>query len=138
MSLRLSKNFVLKEFLVSKEYPQIAKELSPTSVQRCRLILLCQSVLQPIRDHFGHPVIILSGLRSRKLNELIGGAVDSDHLYGAAADFYVLDKDIKEVFYLSPADLPYRQMILHSEEGFIHISINFPCRLYKRERFSVS
>lgn len=49
---------------------------------------LCRELLDPIRNKFG-PVIIHSGWRPREHNEAVGGAKDSDHLNGRAADFHV-------------------------------------------------
>lgn len=45
--------------------------------------------LQQIRDHFGKPVYITSGYRCAKHNVAIGGAVNSRHTKGQAADFYI-------------------------------------------------
>lgn len=52
------------------------------------LIFYC---LQPIRDKLKKPMIITSGYRCPKLNShpKIKGAVNSNHLYGRAADFHV-------------------------------------------------
>lgn len=51
---------------------------------------LCVNILQPIRDAWGAPIIVGSGYRCIKLNELVGGAANSDHLYGCAADIHTL------------------------------------------------
>lgn len=46
--------------------------------------------LQAIRDHWGRPMIITSGLRCRGYNSAIGGSiVNSKHLTGSATDFYM-------------------------------------------------
>lgn len=42
--------------------------------------------LEEIRRHFALPVEINSGFRTRSFNRLIGGAVDSRHCLGLAAD----------------------------------------------------
>lgn len=49
-------------------------------------------VLQDVREHFGKPIQITSGLRCRQHNKVVGGAVSSRHVpeYGGyAADFKV-------------------------------------------------
>lgn len=46
-------------------------------------------VLEKIRAHFGAPVTISSGYRSPAHNAKVGGAAQSQHLYGAAADIQV-------------------------------------------------
>lgn len=47
------------------------------------------ALLQQIRDHFGGPVSISSGYRTAAHNAKVGGASQSQHLYGAAADIVV-------------------------------------------------
>lgn len=55
------------------------------------------AVLQQIRDHFDRPVTILSGNRSPEHNRAVGGAANSQHLKGRAADITVADATPKEV-----------------------------------------
>ena len=45
--------------------------------------------LQVLRDYFGAIITITSGHRTPSHNKAIGGASDSQHLYGTAADFKV-------------------------------------------------
>jgi len=61
--MELSNNFSLDEFersdtakrlKIDNHVPQFAVE---------RLRILCEKVLQPVRDHFGVPIIITSGYR---------------------------------------------------------------------------
>lgn len=46
-------------------------------------------VLDQIREHFGKPVIVNSGIRCKAHNTAVGGASNSQHLYGTAADIAV-------------------------------------------------
>ena len=43
------------------------------------LKLLCEKVLQPVRDHFGQVVTVSSGYRSEELCEAIGSSKTSQH-----------------------------------------------------------
>ena len=45
--------------------------------------------LQQIRDHFGEPMVITSGYRCAAHNAAVGGAADSRHTKGQAADFCI-------------------------------------------------
>jgi len=47
---------------------------------------LCMTVLQPLREEWYGPIIIVSGWRSPKWNEKVGGAKASKHMTGEAAD----------------------------------------------------
>jgi uncharacterized protein YcbK (DUF882 family) len=48
------------------------------------------SMLEAIRVHFGYPVTIMSGYRSPAYNIKVGGAKESYHVSGRAADFKVI------------------------------------------------
>jgi len=54
-------------------------------------------ILQKIRSHFGKPVIINSAYRTPSHNKKVGGAAQSQHLYGTAADIVVSGISPKEV-----------------------------------------
>ena len=86
----LSPHFCLKEFTESSiaEKRGIVNEAPPDAVV-C-LIQLCQHTLEPLRTALELPVIINSGYRCEKLNNIIANhACRSQHLKGQAADFYV-------------------------------------------------
>lgn len=74
-------------------------------------------VLQKIRDHFGKPVNINSGYRTNFHNNRIGGAKQSQHLYGTAADIYISG--------VSPEDIAAYSETLLSGTGGIGIYKNF-------------
>lgn len=46
-------------------------------------------ILDSIREHFNHPLIITSGCRCTNHNTKVGGSQGSRHINGKAADFYV-------------------------------------------------
>ena len=54
-------------------------------------------LLQNIREHFGKPVIINSAYRTEKHNENVGGAANSYHLYGKAADLQIKGVSPQEI-----------------------------------------
>ncbi|MBL4791292.1 MAG: hypothetical protein JKY60_20355 [Kordiimonadaceae bacterium] len=90
LNTRLSPHFVLSEMVASA----VAKGKGLNNVPReecdlANLKALCLNVLEPIRDSFGRPVIITSGFRCCTLNRLIGGAPNSQHTMGEAADFII-------------------------------------------------
>lgn len=78
--------------------------------------------LQPIRNLLGRPVVITSGLRPDWLNNAIGGAKNSQHLKGQAADFVVPGLTPFEVCnQILESRIPYDQLIYEFGE-WIHIS----------------
>ena len=47
---------------------------------------LVEQVLDPLREQYGKPIRVTSGYRCPKLNNLVGGAPNSQHMRGEAAD----------------------------------------------------
>lgn len=58
-----------------------------------QLIELCNAV----REEFGRPLKVNSGYRSPEHNEKVGGAKNSMHVLGQAADIAPLQKDMKHI-----------------------------------------
>lgn len=84
-------------------------------------------LLQQIRDHFGKAVNITSGYRTVTKNKAVGGATQSQHLYGMAADITVGDKktgfvEPKKVYAYADSLLPYTGGVgLYST--FVHVDV---------------
>ena len=64
--MQLSKNFSLAEMTKSQTAIRMGMDNNPSEDEVENLRLLCERVLQPIRDHFNHVVTISSGYRKRK------------------------------------------------------------------------
>lgn len=84
--MNLSKNFTLEEFTRSStaEKHKI-KNYLPDHLKPV-VIRLFEKTVQPLRDLLNVPLIISSGYRSLKLNELVGGKSNSKHTLGMAVD----------------------------------------------------
>ena len=95
-SKQLTKNFNLSELVVSKDYPEIAKEIKLTKIDIVKFFYLCVFILQPLRDFLGVPIIVLSGKRNFRLNVLVKGFRNSLHLmlglFDCAVDFTIQTK----------------------------------------------
>jgi uncharacterized protein YcbK (DUF882 family) len=64
--------------------------------------------LSLLRAHFDRPVHISSGFRCYKHNKSIGGAEDSFHTHGKAADIWVKDYMPREVYRFLDKTFPDR------------------------------
>jgi len=84
--MKLSEHFTLEEFEYSSTAIAYGINNRCPSTLIPNLCNLCEQVLEPLRRHFETPVIISSGYRCTKLNNLVGGARNSHHLTGRAAD----------------------------------------------------
>ena len=126
--MRLSKNFILSEFTKSQE--AIRRGINNSAPQQVidNLVLLCENVLEPIREEFG-AVSVSSGYRSPQLNRMIGGSTNSQHVYGEAADIEVYGVDNCDLAKWIADNLDFDQLILefhvHEEgpnSGWVHVS----------------
>ena len=79
--IRLSVHFKLVEFLNVKKYP----DNKPTLQDVANMAYGCIMLLEPARQAVG-PIIISSGFRNSRINRLVGGVANSQHLIGQAAD----------------------------------------------------
>ncbi len=59
---------------------------TPSEAVTTKLRLLCEKILQPLREAWGKPIKVSSGYRCPTLNSQVGGVKNSDHLHGCAAD----------------------------------------------------
>lgn len=122
---QLTKNFHLSEFTRSQTAARFNIDNTPSQGEIKNLKLLCEKVLQPVRDFFQRPVIISSGYRSPTLNARIGGSRTSQHMVGQAADFTVGDLDNYDVSFWIWKNLNYDQLILEfytgGQSGWIHV-----------------
>ena len=77
-----------------------------------------------VRDHFGAPVIVSSGVRCQAHNdELPGSAKNSYHLRGKAMDFCVLGVSGAELLaYVKTLPIHYAYQIKGSD--FVHMDVN--------------
>ena len=64
MPRQISQNFTLAELTVTNS----GAENTPDSQQIANLTALCAHILEPIRAHFGKPVVVTSGFRSAAVN----------------------------------------------------------------------
>jgi hypothetical protein len=83
--MNLSRNFTLQELIKSDTAIRKGIDNNPNADQVEKLKLLCERVLQPVRDHFGR-VKVTSGFRSPELCVAIGSSINSQHAKAEAVD----------------------------------------------------
>lgn len=112
--MKLSQHFDLSEFTRSESAKREGLDNTPTAEHLENIKILCEKVLEPIRLRFGS-INISSGYRGKLLNHFIGGAVNSDHCVGRAADIDMDDVATgvtnTEIFNYIKDNLDYDQLI---------------------------
>ena len=126
--MNLSANFTLKELTRSDTADRLDIDNTPNEEQIESLRLLCENILQPVREHFGKPVKINSGFRCPALNQATGGSATSDHCKGQACDFEIDGVSNPELAEWVSQNCKYTQLILEfytqgqPNSGWVHCS----------------
>jgi len=123
--MKLSKHLDLAEVTRSESAKREGIINMPTPEHYENLKVIAEKVFEPIREHFGVPILISSGYRSEALNVYIGGSRSSDHSKGRALD---LDMDgsssgvtNKMIFEFIKDNLEYDQLINEFDFGWVHV-----------------
>ncbi len=134
--MRFTKNFSLDEFTLSQEAARRGIDNTPSPHDIANLDRLAKEVLQPLRDRINRPIVITSGYRSPELNFIIGGAPNSAHMEGRAADIHSPGTSSKVLARLAiDLQLPFDQVI--NEFGrWVHIGIARPGETPRREELT--
>lgn len=128
--MQLSKHFSLEEMTKSQTASRKGIDNTPTPEVVENLKLLCENVLEYIRVRFGKPITVNSGYRGPALNKAIGGAKNSQHMTGQAADIEIIGVDNKVLFNWIKDNVEFDQLILEyykegvPDSGWVHVSWN--------------
>ena len=115
-------NFTISEFLSSNVAKKINIQNIPYPKQLDNILNLIFYCLQPVRNLIRKPIIITSGFRCKKLNDLVGGVKNSNHLSGCAADFVIKNYSPSEIIeIISSSDIPFSEHI-NEYDKWVHIS----------------
>ena len=91
----------------------------PAKGMKTLLIVL----LQRLRDRVGKPLVINSGYRCQKRNKAVGGASNSQHLYGTAADIKVPVGWTVPQFAQVAIEVGFDGVGRYIRQGFIHVDV---------------
>jgi hypothetical protein len=84
--MKISTHLNLAELTRSETGKRHGIDNTPTAEHLENFKILAERVFEPIRAHFGVPIFISSGYRSKALNEFIKGSPSSQHCKGQAID----------------------------------------------------
>ena len=126
--MNLSNNFTLNELIYSDTAIRKGIFNNPNDEQINNLKLLCENILEPVRNNFNSPVIINSGYRSPEVCLAVGSTIKSQHTKGQAADFEIVGIANKDLADWVVSNLDYDQCILEfwnenePNSGWVHCS----------------
>ena len=126
--MQLSKNLSLAEVIRSETAKRKGISNMPTEAHIANFKLLAEKIFQPIREHFGGPIHISSGYRSKALNESIKGSSTSQHCSGEAIDIDMDGTAITnaEIFNYIKDNLEFDQLIWEfgtdANPDWVHVS----------------
>ena len=119
--IKLSPHFSLFEMTATSR----KVENTPSVEAVVNLCRLCNEVLEPARKIYGRPIIVTSGFRCTKLNNLVGGVKNSRHLTGQAADLRIESKELGRKLFDALKTLPAIDELLFEHKGsarWIHVA----------------
>lgn len=129
--MQISEHLSIAEIIKSESAKRLGISNMPTSEHIANFKILAEKVFEPIRKHFGVPIHISSGYRSKELNAKIkGSSKTSDHCFGRAID---IDQDgselsNNEVFHWIKDNLQFKQLIaeypVDGKLGWVHVSFD--------------
>lgn len=128
--MKLSEHLDLSEVTRSDSAKRKGINNMPTPEHLENFKKLAENIFEPIRKHFGVPIMISSGYRSKALNTAIGGSLTSQHCSGEAID---IDMDgtsngvtNRMIFDYAKANLNFDQLIWEfgtkENPDWVHIS----------------
>ena len=128
--MNLSENFTLQELIYSDTAIRKGIDNKPNDEQIENLKLVCENILEPIREYFKAPIIVSSGYRSIPVCEAVGSSSKSQHTKGQAADFEIFGIPNKDVADWIVSNIDFDQCILEfwnekePNSGWVHCSFN--------------
>jgi zinc D-Ala-D-Ala carboxypeptidase len=127
----LTQHFTLAELTKSETAIRKGIVNTPDEQAITNLTLVCNIILEPVREHYGIPFSPNSGFRCLELNRAIGSSDNSQHVEGKAVDFEVPGIDNKDVALWVKKNCAFDQIILEfykegqPSSGWVHCSYDF-------------
>jgi zinc D-Ala-D-Ala carboxypeptidase len=126
--MQISKHLSLAEVSRSETAKRKGINNTPSGEHLENFKKLAENVFEPIREHFGVPIHISSGYRSKELNSAVGGSSTSQHCSGEAIDIDMDGTSITnaQIFNFIKDNLVFDQMIWEfgtdKNPDWVHVS----------------
>lgn len=125
--MKLSKHFTLEELTVTT-HKELKERNRISAISFLSDIEALAFFAEQVRAFIGVPMIISSGYRCEELNQKVGGAKNSQHLFFRAIDFVPKGMGIDECFEkIKSSQLVYHQLIkeFSGDAVWIHVGMGW-------------
>ena len=120
--MKLTEHFTLEELTLSETAARQGIDNTPDAGTICNLKRIAIA-LEQIRSLVGKPVNVTSGYRSPAVNRAVGGAANSAHVQGLAADINVPGYTPKALANLiKNSSIQFDQLILEYDR-WVHVAV---------------
>lgn len=120
---KLTPHFTLREMTESQTAARLGILNLPSKRELTNLQQLAET-LEKVRASVNRPIRISSAFRSLRLNLAVGGASNSAHLRGLAADINVNGMTPRQLaLHIAKLDLPFDQLILEYD-SWVHLGLH--------------
>ena len=116
------KYFTIRELTHSDTAKKHKITNKPTTKEIENLNKLVENVLDPLRETYGKPIYVNSGFRCPELNKKVGGARNSYHLQGRAADITTRSRKDNLLLFEILKALPHKELINEKDGTWIHVA----------------
>lgn len=117
------KYFTMSELTDSATARRLGIHNIPSNDVKANLVALTENILDKAREAWGKPIIVNSGYRCPRLNKVVGGVSNSQHVTGEAADITTGTKyGNKWLFNYIKDNCDYDQLIDERSYTWIHVS----------------
>jgi hypothetical protein len=126
--MQISKHLSLAEVSRSETAKRKGINNTPSGEHLENFKKLAENIFEPIREHFGVPIHISSGYRSKELNAAVGGSSSSQHCQGEAIDIDMDGTSITnaQIFNYIKDNLNFDQLLWEfgndSNPDWVHVS----------------
>jgi zinc D-Ala-D-Ala carboxypeptidase len=121
--MNLTAHFTLEELTASETAERNGWDNSPNDQELANLVRLAEFLEQVKEVLAGKPIIISSGLRTKKVNDAVGSKDTSQHRIGCAADFRVPGMTPDQVVKAIVASGIEYDQVIREFDRWTHISI---------------
>ena len=120
--MRLSDHFTLAELTASQTAARLGIDNTP-SPEMVDALRRTAQLLEQVRALLGKPILVSSGYRAPLVNRAVGGAANSAHMLGCAADFScpAFGSPLEVAREIGQSDIVFDQLI-YEFRSWVHIA----------------